>query len=304
MPFQEVVIHTNQGLFSVPPGTIESHPPIEKFQLAEDLSIIKLKNVVADKIMEYCEPHVYGTQHPMRQFAQLYAFVRTGPVSESLWGWKRDDRLELCVALSRLVHPTSVSLTYHAQINVSHNGDLTQVIPIDSGGNATGAWIAQREGPDWLTETQAAALRELVSRLPLKFRERLHRALFYNELAARNYYADVRWTLIATALEALIHTEVGRSTFQFKTRSAKLATAVGVTDFTEESAGAFYHLRSQIAHGQGVGELSAEDYRVYRAGEDVLRAVLTKSILDPAFAATFTDEETIRTNWAKQTEQN
>jgi hypothetical protein len=110
---------------------------------------------------------------------------------------------------------------------------------------------------------------------------------------------NVRWVLIATALESLIHTNRYRSGFQFRTRTAKMAGAVGLPAFTEAEAQSFYELRSHLAHGQETGKLSPPDYALYRLGEDVLRKVIAKAVRDPSFAATFADNNTIEGNWGK-----
>jgi hypothetical protein len=298
MSFREVIIHTNGGLFSAPPGTVQAQPPVVDYRLAEDLEIKRLDHEITNKVMELCEPNFYGLDRPTRQFAQLYSFVRSGSPSERIWG-QRDNRLYTCIALSRLVHPTSVGFIYHAQLNLGLNGKLTQCIPISLEGHPTGAWIADRDGRDWLTDGDAADLEKLVGRMPLAVPARVSRALWYSELTATNYFADVRWVLIATALESLIHTARERSGYQFRTRTAKMAIAVGLPAFTEADAQSFYHLRSHLAHGQETGQLTPPHYALYRLGEDVLRKVIAKAILEPAFAATFADKAAIEGNWGK-----
>jgi hypothetical protein len=299
MSFKEVIIHTNSGIFSAPPGAIQSQPPVVNYQLAEDLEIRKLDHEIVNKVMDLCEPNHYGVDVPIvRQFAQLYSFVRSGSPSESIWG-QPDNRLYICVALSRLVHPTSVGFIYHAQLNLGQKEELTQCIPISLEGHPTGAWIADRDGRDWLTDGDAAELEKLVSKLPLAVPPRISRALWYNELAARNYYADVRWVFIATALESLIHTSRDGSGHQFRTRTEKLAAAVGLSAFTQAEARSFYDLRSQLAHGQEIAQLSPANHKLDRLGEDVLRRVIAKAILEPSFAATFADAAAIEGSWAK-----
>ena len=95
----------------------------------------------------------------------------------------------------------------------------------------------------------------------------------------------VPWS--STALESLIHTSRNRSGYQFRTRTAKMAVAVGMPAFTEAEAQSFYDLRSHLAHGQETGQLSSANYTLYRLGEDVLRQVIARAILEPSFAATF-----------------
>lgn len=295
MSFKEVIIHTNSGLFTAGHAVVQSHPPIEHHKLADNLEITKLNHEIANKVMELCEPNCYGLYRPVRQFAQLYSFVRTGAPSESAFNLKADDSLETCIALSRLVHPTSVGFTFHAQLNLGPNGELTQSIPIFSDGHPTGAWIAR--GRDWLTKEDAIELEKLVDKLPLALPPRVSHALWYHEFTARNYYANVRWILIATALEALVHTTRERSTYQFRTRTSNLAAAVGLPEFSNSKAAIFYDLRSQLAHGQEVGALSPGDLALYQLGEHLLRKILVKAILDQSFASTFAVNSAIEANW-------
>ena len=105
--------------------------------------------------------------------------------------------------------------------------------------------------------------------------------------------------MISTALEALIHTDRRESTKQFITRTGKLAKSIGLVTFGEAAASRFYDLRSSLAHGQGVGNLQPEDRALYVLGEDLLSMILKKAILEPQFAATFTDETSIKKHWAK-----
>ena len=118
-------------------------------------------------------------------------------------------------------------------------------------------------------------------------------------MAARSYYAEVRWTLIATGLEALIHTEKYKSGDQFRSRTVKLAHSVGITSFTRDAAVSFYDLRSQLSHGHGLESLARNDQELYKSGEDLIRAILIRSIRDKAFAATFSDNSSIVQNWGK-----
>lgn len=104
--------------------------------------------------------------------------------------------------------------------------------------------------------------------------------------------------MIATALKALIHTDRAGSTAQFVIRTGKLASAMNLKTLTSANASRFYDLRSSLAHGQGIGSLRAEEQDLYVMGEDLLRAVLSRSILDNQFAATFADDLSIKAHWA------
>ncbi len=299
MLLQEVIIQTRQALQEAPYQLFASNPPLEHFQLTPEISITILKRRIADHVMDCCDPRLFGLPDPVRQSPQLYAFVRTNPVSMNIWDWQPDQTLELCMALSRLVHPTSFPLTYHAKISLDANGTLAEVIPLQYHARQTGAWISPRSDRDWLTEADAVALKPLVGRLPLHLPKRISRAFWFNEFAARNYFAEVRWTLVATGLEALIHTDRHRSGYQFSTRTAKLAAHVGISAFSEDQAARYYDMRSQIAHGQGLKQLTDFDNESYQQAEDVLRLTLRKAILDSALAATFNDSAAVIQNWAR-----
>jgi hypothetical protein len=301
MALQEVIIQTRQALqaaLATNYQTVETYPPVEHFQLADDISIVQLPHEITEQVMDCLEARVFGWPKPFRQSPQLYTFVRTHNVDVSIWDWKpdQDQKLEQCVALSRLVHPTSIPLSLHAKIKTDSDGKLLELIPLET--KPRGAWVADREGRDWLTEEDAKNLEDLVSHPPLSVPSRISRALWYFEMAARSYFADVRWTLISTGLETLIHTERGRSTHQFKTRSAKLAAYFGMTAFTVDTALSFYDLRSQLSHGQGLGTLSPKEHDLYRLAEDVLRGILLRSIKDKSLSLTFADNAAIVSNWA------
>ncbi len=299
MPLQEVIIQTRQALQAAVVTNyklVEAHPPLQHFQLANDIWITELDYHLAEEVMDCCEPRVFGMPKPVRQSPQLYAFVRLNCAEGSIWDWHPDQQLEQSVALSRLVHPTSIPLSLHAKISVDSNAKLLELIPIETA--LHGAWIADPDGRDWLTEDDARQLRDLAARLPLSVPKRVSRALWYFEMAARNYFADIRWTLVATGLEALVHTDKERSTYQFKTRTSKLADFLKMTKFTSDAALSFYDLRSQLSHGQGLGTLAVAQQELYREGEDVLRAILLRAILDASFASTFADSASIVLNWA------
>src|SRR5271165_5459101 len=110
MSFREVIIHTNHGIFSAPPGTVQSRPPVVDYRLAEDLEIKRLDHEITNKVMELCKPNCFGLYRRTRQFAQLYSFVRSGSPSESIWG-QPDNRLFMCIAPSRawFIRPLSDS---------------------------------------------------------------------------------------------------------------------------------------------------------------------------------------------------
>ena len=207
MLLQEIILQTRQALQAAVGsrwGLVEEFPPVTQFQLIQDVEIVVLDRDLAEQVMDCCDAQPSGMPKPVRQSPQLYSFVRSTTDYNYLWDWAPDQYLETCIALSRLVHPTSFRLEYHVKISLDGEGKLNELIPLV--GSYRGAWIAERDR-DWLTRDDCVELQKLVARLPLALPERLNRAFWYNEYAARTYFADVRWTMVATALEALIHTD-------------------------------------------------------------------------------------------------
>ncbi|MBI2072373.1 MAG: hypothetical protein HYT81_04935 [Gemmatimonadetes bacterium] len=299
MRIQDVVIHTNEGLFQGPGVRIESiPPPAPLFQLATDLWLGKLDDEIAERVLDSCEPAGYGNEKPVRQFGQLYAYVREPAPAEPLYVWDSDSRLLTSVALSRLVHPTLISFHYAARILYDSDGTVSRIIPGEVRGAAAEAWVAIEGHRDWLNPTEREELKQLVARLPLShLPPRVWRAFWYHEYSARTRYVDVKWTLISTALEALVHTERSRSTAQFTVRVPAVAGELTGCNFSKADAEIAYEFRSRLSHGQGLGELDDNARRVYQRMEAVLRRVVVRAILEAEFAQVFAAEDGIRSRW-------
>ena|SRR5215469_1207228 len=214
---RDVAIHTNHNIFPLPNQTFDATPPAsDPFQLANDLWLRKIEAESARIILNLAEPSFYGTPKPVIQFAQLYSFVRETPGPGVPYRWDDDSRLQLCVALSRIIHPTSVSLRYAARIRYNSDSSVADISPADIRGVGIDTYLAETPSRDWLTEFDAVRLRSLLAKLDLSpMPERASRALWYHEYAIRTYYVEIRWVLVATALEALVHVERHPSTRQF-----------------------------------------------------------------------------------------
>jgi len=101
------------------------------------------------------------------------------------------------------------------------------VFPGQITGISIDACLSTAHKRDWLTEADAGVLKDLMvqSAIPASaFPARVSRAFWYYEYAIRTYYADLRWTLICTALEALVHTGKHDSTRHFRKRVPLLAS--------------------------------------------------------------------------------
>ena len=124
---------------------------------------------------------------------------------------------------------------------------------------------------------------------------RVKRAMFFYEHAFREFYIDVRWLLISSAMEALINTSGDHITKQFVKRSMCLANFVGGITYTTKDAEKIYNYRSKISHGQmkRIDGLDEKEKDAYAKIEELIRRCLKKSILDPTFASIFNTEESI-----------
>lgn len=249
-------------------------------------------------MLDLGETSYYGTPKPVIQYAQLYSFVREKDAPAPPYQWDEDSRLQMCVAVSRLIQPTTVSLRYAARIRYNSDSSIADVSPADIRGVGFDTYWASQPERDWLTETDGIRLRGLLKKLdssPLP--ERASRALWYHEYAVRTYYVEIRWVLVATALEALVHVEKYQSTQQFKVRVSQLANELGVTGLGLADAERAYMHRSTLAHGQKLEQLSDPDKRLYESMEKALRLAILKAIEDDKFAGVLSDPEEIKKRW-------
>jgi len=294
---RDVVVHTNANTFSNP--KMDSEPPVATpYQLAADMSILRIEAETCRTIFDLSEPSYQGLPKPVVQFAQLYSFVReiTGPAVP--FEWDKDGRLQTCVAVSRLLLPTTISLRYAARIRYNTDKSISDVSPADIRGVAIDTFLSDQPKRDWLTNTEADRLKHVIGRMDAKpLPPRANRAFWYHEYAVRTYYVELRWVYIATALESLVHIGRELSGLQFRERVSQMAAELGIKHFGPAEAKQAYHMRSQLAHGQQLGGLAMADRQIYDAMESVLRGALLRCIEDDAFADALGDDQKLRKRW-------
>ena len=305
MQYQDVIIHVNAAIFGNETA-VRSYPPVaERMDLSTEIWIGRIDGSMAKAVMDTCEHKTVGVTPPIRQFAQLYAFVRELPPHEGIYGWDRDNRLSATVALSRLVHPTSTGFAYAARVGYDMDG-AKEIYPAQIHGISVDAFLSPNRTRDWLTEPEAKILGEFVVGLcqpgGLPLAPRVHNALWHHEYAIRTYYLDHRWSLVCTGLEALVHTDKYRNTAQFTRRVPKLASELGV-HITEADAVDAYDARSRLAHGISflvTGTATAPSpaqLDLYDRLEDTLRLAALRSMRDKSFGDIFRDDNQIRKRW-------
>jgi len=290
--FYNMIIHTTEGTHCL--GDWETDPPIQsKVQINEDLLIVRLPNGEAHSIMTACEPPGFNFS-PARQYTQMYTFMRSNAPDN--YEWDVDGVLNSLLALSRIVQPTTISYAYSAIVIKDEQDKTTQIIPGPVGGPGSDVYIADDNRRNWLNQLEASQLKKLYTAYQTHgLSDPLSTALWYHEYCTRQYYVDVRWALVSTALESIVHVERYKSTRQFAKRIPMLAKEVK-TNITEEEANDFYNLRSEIIHS-GMGKLEADHKRLYIMMEDLLRRAITRGIYEPDFSSFLANRDQIRNTW-------
>lgn len=271
-----------------------SRPVSRKVDLDSSLWIGRLPTGIGREVLDACEPAGLDF-NPIRTYDVAYAFVRESPPvpEEAPYEWDRDQVIQRALALSRLVRPSAVGTEYSARLFLSDDRELERVIPGPVSGIRAHAFLPDPTRICWITTNDAHELSELISKYkesPLP--QRLRRAFWMMEFTASVYWIDIRWPLVTSALEYLLHTERRDSTLQFVRRTQLLAKEVGL-EFSHEEAGAAYDLRSSLTHG-GREDLLPAHGALYEKLEEVLRLAIRRAICDPDFARVFSEDDSIR----------
>jgi hypothetical protein len=173
---------------------------------------------------------------------------------------------------------------------------IRQIIPGAVSGPLAQAYVADRAARDFLTDKDATVTGNLLVGFhenSATFPARLQRAFWNHEYAAGIEWLDIRWTVVATALESLVHTDRRSSTRQFVDRVAALADRVQVR-FSRGDAVQAYDLRSRLAHGGSLGSVERTTTDLYCRMEEVLRASIRTAIQDSNLRAIFGNDDRIR----------
>jgi len=274
-----------------------SFPPIQhRLVISNDVLIDILSREERQKIFSACEPRGFNF-NSSRLFGQLYSFIRINPPEPTLLKWDSDERLQLCIGLSRIIHPTTISFEYSSRVRYEDT-NILEIIPGSIAGFGAKSWVATEEHRNWLTETEGNELSSLFrAYLSADLPKRIKGALWYLEYAFRTYFIDLRWPIICIALEYLIHTDRTQSTKQFSFRTARLAEEIRLENFNEGIANEAYNMRSKLVHGQLLRDLGEYKMGLYEKIEELLRLVIKKAILDNAFAEIFSSDDNIRAKW-------
>jgi hypothetical protein len=284
---------------------LDSQPPIEEpIRLASDLVVGWLDHDIADAILDACEPRGFAHK-PHRQFGGSYTFVRAHLPEPDGNPYTRDpdETIMTTVALSRLIQPTEVGTKYAAKVVIAADGKVVEIIPGPVSGHSEKAYLVPHQRRRWLTHADGMTLARLLDtylQTKAGLPDRVRRALWMHEYGVYIHWLNARWTVMATALEALVHTDRHDSTAQFE-RAASLATITGVSGFGAKEAREAYALRSELSHGATLSLKHPQgDDHVFRLGEameETLRRSIRQAIENPAFRDVFKADQTIRDRW-------
>lgn len=293
----DVAIFTNGPLISTDEATIEKYPPIRnEFEITDDLAIKRLNYGLSQKILDACEPKEYNFCPP-RQFAELYTIVRKNPPPEDdkKYEWDPDQKIQYCILLSRLIHPTTISFEYAARVYLKNNDEAFQIVRGPYQGLGTIAYLADKNR-DWLTLDDVIELKALFEAfIKTTLGKEISRAIWHFEYAARIIELEVRWALLITGIESLIHTW-GEN--QFAKRLPRICHYIGLDEIDFNKAKKMYKFRSSYVHGKGIfkNEIS-EMNELYCKMEYILRNIIKTAINDPELASILSNPKKVRKKW-------
>lgn len=318
---RDVIVGVNDPNLEVEAEQWEAHPPIafvklrgeptEPVELGRRIRIDRLPHEEAELVMNACTPRGHYFV-PVRQFSQVYSFVRDlDPTSEEARAFRWDDAegtLYDALSLSRLVRDNGYSTQYAARITDYENGEQRVMYRPESESNFV---YRLRQDREWLDPEEGAELRDLLAAYwAADLPPRVRRAMWRTDWATRLRWADLVIPVLASGLESLLKSERHPATRQFVVRVPMLAEAVGVKGMDRDLSDRMYDARSAWVHGAPVelftrredgGGPGTREERAVLADvarlQDTLRAAVRRCIEDEACREVFADDDTIRDRW-------
>lgn len=271
-------------------------------ELAEDIWLGPLDDL-ADHVVDACEPRGFDTLRVSYGGPTLYALVRTNSPFASRLKWDSDGRLSQAIQLARLIRPTTLGYHFAARL-LPQAGKSSKILPTHHKGPGAIACIASQSF-DGFVDADVPRIRALLRAFaPHGLPQRVKRALWLCENIFWQRTIDLRWALVVTALEALVHIDERSgtrraswgSTQQFVNRLWKLAEYVPGLRWTKFQLSEAYELRSSFVHGIGIGmdALQSRQLKSYLRLENGLRRILVRCIHKPTVAAMFADDASVR----------
>lgn len=306
-----VLLHSTNGDSAPDEGAAR---PREPFQLTEAMWICRLPDELRDIVYKACESPGVPNQNVHRQYGQLYTIALfAGPwLPGQLSGWDAYGQITRFVNFSQLVHPTSIGFGNSARLIFGPDGELISADPGPCRGITEQAFTIPHHR-NWISKSECEQVRSLLASANLNdLPDKIARANWYVQHAAYQYFFEVKALLIATGLEALLHTRnpTRRSGTgaQFKTRTVQLAELLALP-FVRDDAEAFWDHRSDVAHGrdpwasrrsageklQQPPEITKDNdtVRRYLQAEKILRTTVLRCLTDREFATIFASDASV-----------
>ena len=273
------------------------------FHLSDEIWIEKLDEKLAKHIQTACEPPHYKIRTCLPD-RHLYAFLRRASDAEATKYGGMGELHEL-VALSHLVHPTSLGDRYSALIS-DYDIEDSAIYAIEYRGISPDVFT-WRTRKNWLSVEDGEELRKLMPWLSQTkpIHDRVRRAYWLHEYAMRTVYLDMRLPLVVSGLEALINVwgKGNDNSRQFRDRVKQLASHFGVC-LTHDDLSKAYKLRSKIDHAEsflyGLGATlpKSQHTGLCEKLEDLLRMTVRACLLDENnFGNFFRDDQAVKTHW-------
>lgn len=284
---------------------VMSHQEIDQrglqmpFRLADDLWMLPAHPNLERAIVHACDSRGRDSYISVDlRGPGLYVLARTLPAETSSFGWDSDQRLQLAVALSRLIRPTPINLRFAVRITGDFQSGSYTMRPAEIRGHTAQAAVMNPHDA-WLRENDIEELRKLLAAWDaFPFDEttpRWSRALWHLEYAMGTNYFHLRWPLIALGFEALITTDQFDSSRQFRTRFGQVRHALGLPPVSDKETKKIWGHRSDVVHGGRVPNPATEAGRLYELLEETLRGAVRLAVTDPEFRTRFAKPESINT---------
>ena len=288
------------------------HPPVTDFDLGNEVRIERLSDDDYNLMMAACRPRGHFF-HAVLGWGQRYAVIRDVDLAvyeQKPYAWDTEQRLSSALALSRLVRDTVHCSEFAGRI-VGHADGEQQIIPL-YGFESRLAYRYGR-GRDWLDETDAGELRDLLAAflaVEPNWPGRVRRGIRNCERASQTPFLSESQPRLVTALEALLNTSNDHVAKQFRERVRSLAAELGIDGASGRLLDRMYDFRSKAYHGDEIRlfsgdpetqlDLAAEHERVVSEAallQRVVRATVRKAIEDEVFRREFETDESVRRRW-------
>ncbi len=278
----------------------------EDVDFGHGVVIGRIKEISHNEILNALERRGLNWTPGTRQYASLYGLVRrNAPTADHEFHVDPDRRLSTAAAMLRLVRPHAMSLRHSARI-ISGQSNRIRIIPGDPFGPGSAAFVVD-EAHQWIRDEDVSEGRELFDvfiREESSIPERIGHAIYAHEMIHWQRSVDVRWSLLAMALEGLVHTDERdrrnsmKNRAQFVERRGKLTSCISGIALIPTQLDEAYDHRSHTMHGGHIGHLeSREDFTpLYLDAENALRTVIRTALARSAIRDIFRDDTALRTH--------